>query len=83
MITKLHSVSEYTKLLKKQGLLVSVSGNTEAMVGHISYNSMDIKDNSLFVCKGAHFSEKGQYCICQRERIRASRKFRGYSGYCK
>ena len=58
MITKLHNVSEYTELLKQQGLLVSVSGYTDALVGHISYNSMDIKDNSLFVCKGAHFSEK-------------------------
>ena len=58
MITKLHNVSEYTELLKQQGLLVSVSGDTDALVGHISYNSMDIKDNSLFVCKGAHFSEK-------------------------
>ena len=32
MITKLHSVSEYINLLKQQGLLVSVSGNTDAMV---------------------------------------------------
>lgn len=58
MITKLHNISEYTELLKQQGLLISVSGDTDALVGHISYNSMDIKDKSLFVCKGAHFSEK-------------------------
>ncbi len=58
MTTKLHSVSEYIELLKKHGLLVSASGDTEAMIGHISYNSKDIKNNTLFICKGAHFSEK-------------------------
>ena len=58
MITKQHSISEYTELLKQHGLLVSVSGQTDDIIRHISYNSLDIGAGTLFVCKGAHFSEK-------------------------
>ncbi len=61
MTAKRHSISEYTELLKQQGLLISVSGSSEAPVEYISYNSADIRNNTLFVCKGAHFSPEYLY----------------------
>ncbi len=61
MTAKRHSISEYTELLKQHGILISVSGKTDASVEYISYNSADIKNNTLFVCKGAHFSPEYLY----------------------
>lgn len=58
MMTKLHRISEYVDLLKQHNLLISVEGDTDNTVRYISYNSMDIKYNTLFVCKGAHFSSE-------------------------
>lgn len=69
MITKLHSIAEYIDLLKQHELLVSVSGHTEDTIRYISYNSMDIRDNTLFVCKGAHFSTKYLHDAIQKGSI--------------
>ncbi len=69
MKTKLHSITEYTELLKKHGLLISVSAETDAMVEYISYNSQDIRSNTFFVCKGAHFSKQYLYDAIEKGSI--------------
>lgn len=45
----------YKDELEKAGLVVSSDIEPEKNVGYISYNSNDIKENTLFICKGAHF----------------------------
>jgi len=58
---KTHSLGDYISLLREKGLVanVRVSGALAGMpVGYISYNSKDIKSDTLFVCKGIHFSEE-------------------------
>ena len=55
----LHTLADYIALLDKQQL---VSGHKIAedgrdrLIGYISYNSQDIEKDTLFVCKGSHFS---------------------------
>lgn len=56
VINKLHLLEEYTKLLSDHGLLVETNVDGNRKVGHISYDSRDIRYDTLFVCKGAHFT---------------------------
>jgi len=69
----LHSLDEYLKRLQDQGLVSSHSVTPEGgsgLIRYISYNSKDIEKDTLFVCKGSHFSvdylkaavEKGAVC---------------------
>lgn len=68
-----HTLATYHKLLDEHGLAVDHELKTEVqdrLVRYISYNSMDIEQDTLFVCKGSHFSvdylksavEKGTIC---------------------
>ncbi|HWQ79841.1 MAG TPA: UDP-N-acetylmuramoyl-L-alanyl-D-glutamate--2,6-diaminopimelate ligase [Anaerovoracaceae bacterium] len=55
----LHSLDEYLKRLDEHRLVSSHTVSAEkgsALVRYISYNSMDIEQDTLFVCKGNHFS---------------------------
>ncbi|HVI39587.1 MAG TPA: Mur ligase family protein, partial [Anaerovoracaceae bacterium] len=55
----LHSLAEYLKLLDDQHLVSEYDIKTEnqnSLVHYISFNSMDIEKDTLFVCKGSHFS---------------------------
>lgn len=56
MIPKLHLLKEYTALLDEHGLLVETNVDGGRKVGHISYDSRDIRYDTLFICKGAHFT---------------------------
>ena len=69
----LHRLDEYLKLLEDHGLVSSHSVAPEGgngLIRYISYNSKDIEQDTLFVCKGSHFSveylkaaiEKGAIC---------------------
>ncbi|MDR0570969.1 MAG: UDP-N-acetylmuramyl-tripeptide synthetase [Clostridiales Family XIII bacterium] len=53
-------LDEYVELLRRAGALESVEagGLGGSLVRGISYDSRDDMESSLFVCKGAHFSEK-------------------------
>lgn len=48
----------YKEALEKEGLVREYSVNGEACAEYISYDSGDVKPDTLFVCKGAHFKEE-------------------------
>ena len=61
MTKNTHSLAEYAALLQKEGLIIEMAaGRTdmEKTVKYISYDSTDIKRNTLFLCKGAKFSKE-------------------------
>jgi len=61
MEKKTHSLTEYVSLLQREGLIVKVAAEhaeMEKTVKYISYDSTDVKRNTLFICKGAHFSKE-------------------------
>ena len=56
-----HRLSEYISILNSGGLIESADvGGAEAekIVKYVSYNSADIEKDTLFICKGAHFSRE-------------------------
>ncbi len=69
----LHSLTGYLKLLEDHHLVRDFNigtHNQNSLIRYISYSSMDIMKDTLFVCKGSHFSidylksalEKGAIC---------------------
>ncbi len=56
------NVNDYIKILKEKNLLKSYSDNINEIINkkveYMSYNSRDIKPNTLFVCKGASFKKE-------------------------
>lgn len=58
-ITNLNKVSTYIKALEEKGILKEVSENAENITfNNLCYNSKDIIKDTLFICKGARFSEE-------------------------
>jgi len=66
----------YYDALSEEGLIKESNISESAKIEYISYNSQDIKDNTLFICKGAHFKEeylsgaikKGAVCYIAEEK---------------
>ena len=69
----LHSLTDYLNQLEEHQLVKDseiISEHKERSIQYISYNSMDIVPDTIFVCKGSHFSvdylrsaiEKGAVC---------------------
>lgn len=61
MIEKLHLLKEYMQVLRDKGLISETNISDEILekkVNYVSYNSQDIKYDTLFICKGAHFNVK-------------------------
>lgn len=58
MKTNFKNISEYIRKYEELGILKEVSDYEDKEIGYISYNSRDVEDNTLFVCKGSHFYEK-------------------------
>lgn len=57
-------MKDILKLLEKEHLLLDYDSNMDyakIKVEHISYNSSDIEENTLFICKGLNF--KSEYLI--------------------
>lgn len=52
-----HGLKEYLSLLTENKLVLEHEINSTD-IEYISYNSKDIKKNTLFICKGAHFREE-------------------------
>ena len=59
-------ISEYAELLKKNGIVTDYKITEDVPVKYISYNSSDIMENTLFVCKGAHFKEEYLYSALEK-----------------
>lgn len=58
---KQKTVLEFLHMLRQQNLVVESNINEsigDAKVEYISYNSLDIRQNTLFVCKGANFKDE-------------------------
>jgi UDP-N-acetylmuramoyl-L-alanyl-D-glutamate--2,6-diaminopimelate ligase len=75
----LHTLAGYHKLLDEQKLVADQkikATDQERLIRYISYNSMDIEKDTLFVCKGSHFSvdylrsaaDKGAVCYISEEK---------------
>jgi UDP-N-acetylmuramoyl-L-alanyl-D-glutamate--2,6-diaminopimelate ligase len=61
MNNKIFKLTQYISILQKEGLVVETSVPLDVLdreVKYISYDSNDIKDETLFICKGSHFLEK-------------------------
>ena len=57
---KIKSLDEYRVMLEEEGLLAEYGGSGfGCKVEDISYNSMLVKEGTIFICKGANF--KAQY----------------------
>lgn len=59
MSRKLHPLEEYLKMLEENKLVSSFDMKDQdltKMIHYISFNSMDVMEGTLFVCKGSHFS---------------------------
>lgn len=60
-MSKIYDLSVYAEKLSEAGLFVEKGGNTgktDCPVKYVSFNSQDIKDGTLFICKGAHYKEE-------------------------
>jgi len=60
MSNGVHLLQEYTERLKKQDLIAestAAESISQKKVAYVSYNSQDVKQDTLFICKGAHFKE--------------------------
>lgn len=56
-----YKVKDYMKHLKEHHLLQNVyeiDNLLDETVEHFSYNSQDVQDHTMFLCKGAHFKEE-------------------------
>ena len=59
MINRLHLLKEYIAILDKNGLIAEMRIPEETMekkVNYVSFNSQDIRYDTLFICKGVHFT---------------------------
>lgn len=57
-MSNIKNLKSYIEILDKKGLLVEVTGNVDVSVASITFDSRNVKDGTLFVCKGAHFKEE-------------------------
>ncbi len=53
----IYRLNDYISLLEKNNLVTDKKA-ADTDICHISYNSQDIKDGTLFICKGAHFKDE-------------------------
>ena len=51
-------IKDFIELFKENSILTSTECDENSPVGFISYNSKDLKTDTLFFCKGAHFKEQ-------------------------
>ena len=70
-----YNLSEYINLLKENNLMKECSLKSDPEILNISYNSQEVTENTLFICKGSHFKEeyllsaieKGAVCYLAEE----------------
>lgn len=75
-----YRLSDYVRMLEKHGIIADNKISSDTEIAHISYNSLDIKQDTLFICKGAHFKEeyltgaveKGAVCYIADKKMSAS-----------
>ena len=57
-MNNIHKIDFYIEKLKKMDLLIEVTGNIDAEVTSITFDSRKVEHGTLFICKGAHFKEE-------------------------
>ena len=55
---KLDRLSDYIELFRNAGIFSGNSGDAAPPVDYLSFDTRDIRNNTLFFCKGAHFREE-------------------------
>lgn len=50
-----HELREYINIFQSEDLIISFDGNTDQRIGHITFDTRDMKPGTLFFCKGVHF----------------------------
>lgn len=55
---KKNQLQFYIDQLKAEELFVSASGNTDALIEYVTFDSRKVQPGTLFICKGAHFKEE-------------------------
>ncbi|MBR0600134.1 Mur ligase family protein [Sinanaerobacter chloroacetimidivorans] len=79
MENRLHSLEEYYSLLEQDGLVAEAQiplENKDRNVTFLTFNSKEVRKETLFVCKGNHFSpeylkdavKKGAICYISQEK---------------
>lgn len=53
-----YDLSKYIKLFEEKGLLSEFSGDEDVKIEYLSFDTRDIRNNTLFFCKGVHFKEE-------------------------
>ena len=55
-----HTMKEFVELLEGRNLLVKAicGGQEETEIQNLTYNSKEVTENTLFICKGAAFKEE-------------------------
>ena len=74
------NLNDFLTMLKEKGLVedFDISDVCDRQVGYISYNSMDVRENTLFICKGMNFKneyledaiKKGAFCYIAEKEIK-------------
>lgn len=75
------NLREFLSMLEGQGVVLEadVNGTGGRQVEYISYNSMDVKEGTVFICKGLNFKkeyledaiEKGAFCYVAEKKIKS------------
>ena len=75
------NLREFLSMLEGQGVVLEadVNGAGGRQVEYISYNSMDVKEGTVFICKGLNFKkeyledaiEKGAFCYVAEKKIKS------------
>ena len=71
-----HELEEYIDFLREKGLLIHADALEPQEVKYISFDSRDVVQGTLFICKGVHFreeylaaaKEKGAFCYVAEKR---------------
>lgn len=62
-------LKDYIELFERNALECRASADMNIPVRYISCDSQDVKESTLFICKGAHFKEKYLLDALSRERF--------------
>ena len=55
---KKYNLKEYIEVLEKENQIINKETYEDFLVDNVSYNSQEVINNTLFVCKGASFKEE-------------------------
>ncbi|MBR0153490.1 MAG: UDP-N-acetylmuramoyl-L-alanyl-D-glutamate--2,6-diaminopimelate ligase [Lachnospiraceae bacterium] len=55
---KMHLVSEYARLLSKEGMLAQACTGADPEIRYLTYDSRAVVPGTMFICKGAAFKEQ-------------------------